>query len=117
VHGPLISPEQFLELAARQASFKVGLIFPPGLTGLQDGPDGRPLLRTVAIKIHPPGDRVRSLKYRGCGRMARGKQANVGARISAARDGVDGHVARTVPHEVLVEKVSVQQNRSPGGAA
>jgi hypothetical protein len=48
--------EQVLELIAGQAGFKVGLVFTPGLTGLQDSPDGCPAERSLPVQGHMLGD-------------------------------------------------------------
>ena len=62
--------EQMLELLAGQAGLKVGLVLTPGLTGLQDSPDGRPAERAMPVQAHVPGDGSGSPQDRGRGRMA-----------------------------------------------
>jgi hypothetical protein len=42
-------------------------------------------LRAMPIQAHLLGDCVRSLKDPGCGPMACGKEADVGARVIAGR--------------------------------
>jgi len=70
--------EQMLELIAGQAGLEVGLVFTPGLTGLQDSPDGCPAKRSLQvqahIQAHMPGDGSGSLQDRGRGRMAAAKK-------------------------------------------
>jgi hypothetical protein len=106
----LTDAQQLLELASCQGSFKIGLVLPPGVTCLQDSPDGRPSLRAIPIQAHLPGDCVRSLQDVGRGPMACGKEADVGAWVSDAWDWINGHIACAVPQEVLVEEVSVEHN-------
>lgn len=59
--------EQVLELIAGQAGFKVGLVFTPGLTGLQDSPGGCPAKRSLPVQAHMLGDGSGSLQDRGRG--------------------------------------------------
>jgi hypothetical protein len=47
---------QALEFVARQRGLKGLLIFSPGLTGLDNGPDHRPSARAVFVQTHPFGD-------------------------------------------------------------
>jgi hypothetical protein len=114
---PLTDAQQLLEFATCQAGFKIGLIVPPGVTGLQNGPDGRPSLRAMPIQAHLLGDRVRSLQDPGGGPMACGKEADVSARVPDAWDWINRHIACAVPQEVLVEEVSMKHNCPPGGGA
>jgi hypothetical protein len=72
-----------LELVAGQAGFKIGLVFAPGLAGLQDSPDGCPAKRSLPVQAHMIGDGSGSRHDRGRGRMAGGEEASVRARVAA----------------------------------
>jgi hypothetical protein len=109
--------EQMLELIAGQAGFKVGLVVTPGLTGLQDSPDGCPAERSLPVQTQMLGDGSGSLQDRGRGRMAGGEEAGVCAWVADARDRIDGHVAGAGPQQILVEEVSVEQNGPLGRCA
>jgi hypothetical protein len=98
--------EQILELLAARPAFEAGLVFAPGLTGLQDSPDGCPAKRALPVQAHMLGDGSGSLQDRGRGRMAGGEEADVRARVADARDRIDGHIAGAGPQQVLVEEVS-----------
>jgi ribosomal protein S27AE len=49
----------------------------PGLTGLQDNPDGCPAKRSLPVRAYMLGDGFGSLQDRGRGRIAGGEEANV----------------------------------------
>jgi len=102
-----------LELIAGQAGFQVGLVITPGLTGLQDSPDGSPAKRSLPVQAHMPGDGSGSLQDRGRGRMA----SRLRARVADAEDRVNGHVAGAGPQQVLVHEISVAQNGPRGSGA
>jgi len=114
---PFTWAQQLVELATCHDGFKIGLVLPPGVTSLQHGPDGRPSLRAMPVQAHLPRDCVGSLQDAGSGPMTGGKETDVGARISDARDWINGHVACAVAQEVLVEEVTVEHNYPPGRAA